>query len=133
MRQRAMVLLVLSLMSIPATSGELRCGSVEMAGTGVVSDKIVRYLKLSEDPCLMFQVLTPGGRGAIEMESKICAVEGKDLGDGYSFVDYRNGYFKGGKVFFEFKLFPLIPAADRVVVCEVVFVGERADHFKCKE
>lgn len=104
------------------------------AGTGSVSEvPIVRYLAWSEDICIVIQNLVPGGRGTVSAEKRICSLEGKRFSNGYAAVDFKEGVFKDGKLFFELGVTPLQPVGETVVSCEVVFHDGVAEHLACKE
>lgn len=106
---------------------------VLMAGTGDVGNLFVRYLLSSEESCIVIQNLVPGGKGKVSAEKKICSLDEKNFDDGYAVVDFKEGVFKDGKLFFEIGFTPLQPVGETVMSCEVVFYDGLADHLSCKK
>ena len=107
---------------------------VVYAGTGSVAGiPIVRYLAWSEDACILIQNMIPRGRGEVSAEKKICSLEGASFYKGSGGVDFKEGVFRDGKLFFELGVIPLDGLDETIKYCEVVFDNGVADHLSCKD
>lgn len=116
-----------------ATAKDFDYRNVAMAGTGSVGDLFIRYLLPLNESCLFIQNLVPGKLGTVSAQKEICSLDGKEFDSGFTAVDFKEGVFKGGRLFFEIGVTPLEPVGETIMSCEVIFSRDLADHLSCKK
>lgn len=107
--------------------------NVAMAGSGSVGNLFVRYLLAFNEPCLLIQNLVPGKLGAVSGHKEICSLNGKNFDKDFAAIDFKEGVFRDGRLFFEIGITPFEPVGETVMSCEVIFSNELADHLSCKK
>lgn len=125
-------LIVCSMVGL-VNAGDFDYRDVLEAGTGSVGEHLVRYLVWSEDGCIVIQNLIPGVKYGVSAEAKICSYDNKSFYAGYAAVDFKSGYFKKDRLFFELGFYPLRGIGETNMICEVVFSNGLADHLSCQE
>lgn len=114
-----------------ATDEKKTAVDVYKADTAMVSGKLVRYYQTLSSPCIMVQVLVPGGGGAVSNSKKFCNVSGKSFSDDFSEVILDRGEFSNEGLSLTLKLMPLTEGPDVVEVCSFKIEGEALSGPKC--
>ncbi|MEN5374071.1 hypothetical protein [Stenotrophomonas hibiscicola] len=119
--------------SVRAEAEKIDYGLVLMAGTGIVDGRLVRYMKVHRDSCLIVQELMPGNIRKVVAESRICGLNGDCFSTDFVDFDFVSGSFSDEGLSFEVNATPKRPFEERVLTCEVVFSRGVASHLSCDD
>lgn len=103
-----------------------------MAGTGVVDGRLVRYMKVHGESCLIVQELVPGNIKKVVAESRICSLNGDRFSSDFVDFDFVSGSFSDRGLYFEVSATPKRPVEERALTCKVVFSRGVANHLSCE-
>jgi hypothetical protein len=131
MKVLPLFVLFLVILSDRAESSELNYRLVLTAGTGVVDGRVVRYLTVFNDPCLVVQNVVSGDVGEVVAESRICGMAGKDFSEEFADFSFEQGFFTSQGLFFDVVAAPLRPMGEKRLRCKVLFDQGVASHLSC--
>ncbi|UQS13386.1 hypothetical protein [Pseudomonas sp. HS6] len=114
-----------------ATEEKKVATDVYKADTAMVAGKLVRYYQTFASPCVMVQILKPGGGGEASNSRKFCNISGKNFSDDFSEVVLERGEFSKEDLSLTMKLMPLTEGADVIEVCSFKVEGEVLGEPKC--
>jgi hypothetical protein len=104
---------------------------VYKADTAMVAGKLLRYYQTFASPCVMVQILIPGGGGGASDSRKFCSISGKNFSDDFSEVILESGEFSKEGLSLTMKLMPLTEGADVVELCSFKVEGEVLSEAEC--
>lgn len=114
-----------------ANAESVECNAIHMADSGHIGRQIVRYIIPTGSPCVLVQLIIPGGEGRYSFRKQLCSFDGKSLIDDFSTVEFKRGEFKYDRLKFEIALTPLGTNEVEIKTCEVNFREERPEELTC--
>lgn len=109
----------------------VECKTIHMADSGHIGKQIVRYIIPTDSPCVLVQLIIPGGKGRYSFRKQFCSFDDKSLIDDFSKVEFKRGEFKHDRLRFEIALTPRGTNEVEIKTCEVNFREERPEELTC--